>query len=292
LRSVVRALLAALLLLPCAALAEPPSWSSLADRYPQAIIDRPLMLPQNTVELNLLGNVTTESGLQAGESVALGVEVGLGEGQGGIVLALPAAPGFGFGSIFGSTAWAVGRKAAFRADLGLDHSGGDIGRAEAWFYSAGAGFPFEVRLGEAFALVSGRVGAMGVAHFVNLDVGGAGFYRGASQPFSSADLLVYTKRENGESQVTVNLPIGLLAQVAPGFAVTLRTGFEAIIVASGPGGAQYFVPLGADAVFSPSRALDIGASFSIAGQVAQSAPAASAGYTDLFMGSLWLRLRV
>jgi hypothetical protein len=284
--------LAALLLLPCAALAEPPSWSSLGDRYPEAIIDRPLMLPQNTLELNLLGNVTTQSGFQAGEAVALGLEVGLGEGQGGIVLALPAAPGFGFGSVFGSAAWALDRQLAFRADLGLDHSGGDIGRPEAWFYSAGAGLPFEVRLSQMFALVSGRVGAMGYAHFTNLDVGGAGLYRGASQPFSSADLLVYTKKEDGDSQVTINLPIGLLAQVAPNFAVTLRTGFETIIVASGAGGAQYFVPLGADAVLSPSRALDVGASFSVAGQVAHSSPAASGGYTDIFMASLWLRLRV
>jgi hypothetical protein len=283
--------LAALLLLPCAALAEPPSWSSLGDRYPQAIIDRPLMLPQNTVELNLLGNVTSQSGFSAGETVVAGIEVGLGEGQGGIVLALPAHPGFGFGSVAGSAAWSVGRQAAFRFDIGFDHSGADVGRPEAYFYSAGAGFPFELRLSNWVALVSGRVGAMGYAHFTNVNAGGAGLYRGASQPFSSSDLLIYTKKENGDAQLTFNLPVGLLAQIAPDFAVTLRTGFEAIVVVDN-GGAQYFVPIGADAVFSPSRSVDLGASFSIAGQVGQTGSAASAGYTDFFMGSLWLRLRV
>jgi hypothetical protein len=247
------------------------------------------MLPQNTVELNLLGNVTSQSGFQSGETVVAGIEVGLGEGQGGIVLALPVNPGFGFGSVAGSAAWSMTRETAFRFDIGFDHSGGDVGRPEAYFYSFGAGLPFKAHLSNWLALVSGRVGAMGYSHFTNLNAGGAGFYRGTSQPFSSADLFVWTKQEDGSAQLTFNLPAGLLAQIAPDFAVTLRTGFEAI---GGNGGGRYFIPLGADAVFSPSRAWDVGASFSIAGQVGQTGSAASAGYTDFFMGSLWLRLRV
>jgi len=282
----VRAALAALALLPLAARGE-------SHYVPREIIERPLMLPANVVEVDLLGNVSSQPGASAGSVAGLGIEIGLGEGEAGLAVALPAAPGFGFGSVYGSGAWSIYKDLAFRVDLGFDHSQGDVGRPNHNFYSGGAGLISSWRLGPSWALTFGRSRAIDVGRFVNVSQGGAGFYSGATSRFDSADLVVYMKEEDGPTQVLVGAPFGLLWQIDRGLAATFRFGYEVVVSTdSDRTGTQHFIPLGLDVVVTPIEILDVGATVALAGQIAETGAGASGGFTDAPMGSLWLRLRL
>jgi hypothetical protein len=269
--------------------------------YPQAVIDRPLLLPGSTVELQLLGNISSWdtspfASTFDGESGALGLEIGFGTAQVGVMAALPLQPGFGFGSVLASAAIALTPRTAVRIDLGVDHvNANGVSNFEAVnFYYAGFGLPFEVRLSPYLALVSGRVGAANFAHVNNIGTGGNDFYRGLGfAPFESADLLTLTTQVDGGSQVAVNLPIGLLLQVAQPFSLTFRSGYEGFISSAG-GGTAHFIPLGIDAVVSVGAAFDFGASFSFAGEIKSTSAGAgfaNVGYTDIRMATVWLRVR-
>jgi hypothetical protein len=285
----MRAAVLALVLLPYAARAEPPVHGR---DFPRSLIDRPLILPTNFLEVSLLGNLSNEGAGTSGAATALGVEVGSGEGQAGLAVALPVNPDFGFGSVAGSLAYSLTRQAAFRIDLGFDHSQGHDGRADTNFYYGAVGLPAKVRLSPWLALVSGRVGAIDFAHFVNLnDGGGSGFYQGAGQnAFSSSNLLTFTKQEDGPTQIGVNLPAGLLIQVADSLALTLRAGYE-VIISTSTGDTKHFLPVGLEAVYSPTRDFDLGASFSLPGPIATTVSSSSLGYTDIRLAVLWLRFR-
>lgn len=266
-----------------------PAWQGV--KFPLPAIDRPLLLPDNTVELTLAGDLSAQQGLGGGESAALGVELGLGEGQAGLAVAIPAHPGLGFGSVAGSVAYAIARQAALRLDLAFDRSPGNGFRADANFYSAGAGVPFELRMGPWLALVGGRLGAVSFAHFVNFDAGGAGQYFGTSSLYGSSDLVVFVKEEDAGSQLALNLPLGLLVQVAPSVSIVLRSGYEAIITTGGGNGARHFIPLGLDATFSPTPMLDFAATVLLPGEIADSGTAFGHGYRDVVLAALVLRLR-
>ena len=277
----MRSIAAAFLLLPCAASAQP--W---LEKFPAAAIDRPLTLPEDTVELSLLAASSSDSGTSTGGSAALGVELGVGDGQAGIAVAVPAIPGFGFGSVVGSASYLIDPRLAFRVDLAFDHSQGDVGRPNFNFYALGGGLPAKLKLSPELALITGRVGAMGFAHFANLSVGGVGFYRGASLPFEGADLVVYTKQEDAGSQLMLQLPLGLVYQPARFLAITARAGYQVMIVTSGDGVTRHFLPLGLEAVVSAGRSVDVGASFGLAGEVQ-----GGGSYADTVMGEVWLRVR-
>jgi hypothetical protein len=279
----------ALVLLPCAVRAQSVVYGH---GYPLSLIDRPLILPDNAVEVGLLGNLSYEGSNSTGFAGALGVEFGSGEGQAGIVVALPVNPDFGFGSVIGSLAYGINRETAFRVDVGFDHFSGHNLRPDSNFYYASLGLPEKVRISPWLALVSGRVGALDAAHFVNLnDGGGTGLYRGVgSSPFSSSNLFTITKQEDGPFQLTFNLPVGLLMQVAQSFSVTLRAGYEAFVTADS-GSSAHFIPIGVDAVYSPTQAFDLGFSFSLPGQIAAAAGQPAFGYADIRLAVLWLRFR-
>lgn len=282
----MRAALAALVFLPLAARAE-------SHYLPREVIERPLMLPANVVEVDVLGNLSSLPGASAGAAAAVGLELGLGGGEAGLAVALPAAPGFGFGSVYGSAAWSLQRNSAFRIDLGFDHSQGDVGRPNQNFYSAGAGLLFSWRLTRSVALTFGRSRAIDFGRFVNVSLGGTGFYTGATSGFDSADVVVYTKQEDGPTQVSGSTPFGLLWQALPELAATLRFGYEIVISTDGgQDGTQHFIPLGIDLVLTPVPDVDVGASLSLAGQIARTGASASGGFTDAPLGALWLRLRL
>lgn len=282
----MRAALAVFVLLPLAARAE-------SHYLPREIIERPLMLPSNVVELDVLGNVSSQAGALAGSAAAVGIELGLGDGEAGFAVALPVAPGLGFGSVYGSAAWSIQKQLAFRVDLGFEHSQGDVGRSDENFYTAGAGLLFSSRLGPAWALTFGQSRAINFARFVNLSLGGTGFYTGATAGFDSTDVVVYTKQEDGPTQISGSAPFGLLWQALPELAATLRFGYEVVVSTDGNrNGTQHFIPLGLDLVLTPVPAVDVGASLSLAGKIAQTGASASGAFTDAPMGALWLRLRL
>lgn len=275
----------ALALLPLAARAD-------SHYVPRELIERPLMLPANVVELDVLGNLSNQPGASAGAVGALGIELGLGDGEAGLAVALPAAPGFGFGSAYGSMAWSIYKERALRVDLGFDHSQGDVGRPNHNFYSFGVGLISSWRLGPSWALTFGRSRAVDFGRFVNVSLGGTGFYSGATSGFDSADFVVYTKEEDGPAQILVAAPFGLLWQIDRGLAATFRFGYE--LVASTEGvleGTQHFIPLGLDVVVTPFPTFDAGVTVALAGQIAQTGTSAS-GFTDAPLASLWLRLRL
>jgi hypothetical protein len=280
-----------LILLPCVVRAQSVVYGH---RFALSLIDRPLILPDNAVEVGLLGNVSYEGSNSSGFAGALGVEIGSGAGQAGLVIALPVNPDFGFGSVVGSLAYGINRQTAFRVDIGFDHVSGHAGRPDTNYYYGSAGLPTKVRISPWLALVSGRVGALDTAHFINLnDGGGNGLYRGAGfSPFSSSNLVTFTSEEDGPGQLALNLPIGLLAQLSQSFSVTLRTGYQLFIDnSSGDVSTQHFIPVGLDAVYGPTQAFDLGASFSLPGPIATTGSVSNPGYSDIRLAVLWLRFR-
>ena len=281
--------------MPCAAYAAP-------EAYPTALIDRPLILPQGKAEFGVLGNLSNWSVANdsvTGEAGVLDAEIGLGKAQLGLALALPLNPGFGFGSVFGSAAFAIAPHGAIRLDFGLDHiglnGGGASSSGSSNIISFGLGAPFRVGLAQNVSFVSGSVGAMNVAHFTNVGNNGTGAYVGAGGlMFNGADLIALNLATEGDGkQLAVNLPLGVLIQAAPQFSVTLHAGYEGLFNLGNGGGTEHFLPVGVDAVFSTPGGADIGASFSLAGALGTTNSIAGTvpGYADIRMATLWLRFR-
>jgi hypothetical protein len=291
----MRGLLAILVLLPCAAYAAP-------EAYPVALIDRPLILPQGKAEFGLLGNISNWAVFNnslTGEAGVLDAEIGLGKAQLGLALALPLNPGFGFGSVFGSAAFAIAPQGAIRLDFGVDHvglNGDNTGNTSgANIITVGLGAPFRVRLAQNVSFVSGSVGAMNVAHFTNVGSNGTAAYLGAGGlMFNGADIIALNIATEGDArQLAINLPLGILIQAAPQFSITLHAGYEGLFNLGSGGGTEHFLPIGIDAVFSTPGGADIGASFSLAGALGTTDSIAGTvpGYADIRMATLWLRFR-
>jgi hypothetical protein len=260
------------------------------------VIDRPLVLPAGMNEFDLQGDVTILSGGGAslsGFAGAAGVEIGLGKAQLGLVMGLPIAPDFNFGSIYGSAAAMLARQVAIRVDAGYDRGVAQVGNTSnaEGFASFGLGFPLEMRLGQNVSFVSGRVGAMNFARFLNFGQSGVNVYLGRAMPFASADLfsIVHSlDSSNSSTLISVNLPVGLLVQVSDPLAVVFHTGYQALIASDG-GATEHYIPLGFDAILSPSSKLDVGASVLFPGYVGGDAMAL--GYADWKIVSFWMRLR-
>ena len=221
-----------------------------------------------------------------------GFEYGAGKGQLGLALALPI-QGFTFGSIYGSAAAMIEKQIAVRFDIGYDRvviQEQQVASASAsGLLTFGFGVPFEARITHNVSFVSGRVGAMNFAHFVEISQVGLDFYQGAAVPFASADLFAISKAFDGGTRVMVNIPFGILVQVADPLAIVFRSGYQAFIFPDN-GAAQHFVPLGFDATLSASRDLDLGASFLLPGYVGGS-DITGATYTNAGIIAFWLRFR-
>jgi hypothetical protein len=284
-----------MLLLPCLALAEEPPLSldarpdAVVDKLSNRLIDRPLLLPAGHFDVQLLGNVSSQAqpdgSTSTGEVGAIGLELGDGEQQFGLALALPVSPELTFGSVVGGLAQAITPAVAVRIDLAFDHGKSHDATPDLNVYTIGAGLPFKVRLTHELALVGGSAGALAFAHFTNLDAGGVNDYLGtASTLFSSSDLIVYSRRDDRAALFAINAPIGLLWQPLPVLSLTLHTGYALLLSGEDGSSPRNFLPLGLEVVVSPAKLLDVGASFSVAGPLG-----APAGYLDIRLFTLWLR---
>lgn len=275
---------------------------------PLPLIDRPATLPRGAFDLTLEGTYTNWSvgtlvgarASLAGETLALGADFGVGDGaQFGLAAAFPIEPGAGFGSILGSAAFAVSKVAAIRVDAGFENFGfngnttGLQGSAHANRFFGGLGARIQAPLSPTVAFVFGRrTGAIHFGHFGNLGDQGTGLYTGASfLTETSSDLLVLSDgSENTGTHIGVNLPLGLLVQPDPHFALTLLAGYSAVIVTnSGNTESLHFVPVGLEAVVTPAAPVDIGLRFMLDGHVADTgAGGGGPGYFDLRALMLWI----
>jgi len=279
-----------------------------------AVIDRPITLPAGAVEAMIrsdisnwdFDNTDALTGATLGASVDFGITSGV---QLGLAVVAPIAPGAGFGSIYASAAFALGRAAALRLDAGYERfgfngTGADQAGANSNTVFGGVGVPIKVPITSTLAFVSGSTGAMNFAHFTNVGSNGTGLYLGANTIGSEGADLISVESGNGVNggndnsgvAISVNLPVGLMFQPDPHFAITLRTGYSAAIsLPSDSSGneAYHFIPVGLDVVVSPVKLLDIGASFALAGYVGNTGGSADPGinYADIRAFSVWARAR-
>src|SRR3954471_6578824 len=193
----------------------------------QPIIERPITLRAGRLELTLHGTYTNwgtgvpaNSGVPStfsGETLAVGADFGVtDEVEAGLAIALPIHPGAAFGSIVGSTAIALDRGVAFRADAGYERTGVNgasdmlTGHADRFF--GGLGVRIKAPITSTVAFVTGRSGAVQFGHFNNVGVDELGFYGGGSvYAEASSDSLVLSGGNGGTTTtVGINLPVGLL----------------------------------------------------------------------------------
>lgn len=134
-----------------------------------------------------------------------------------------------------------------------------------------------------------------------------GIYQGASLlPDVSSDFFVFSAGNNeSRTEIGINLPLGLLVQPEPHFALTLSAGYSTVITFPLSGSNEstqvlHFVPVGIEALMTASRALDIGMRFFFDGYVGGSGGGGNgfvgtggfgSGYFDLRALMLWFRLR-
>ncbi|HEY6907946.1 MAG TPA: hypothetical protein VI356_01140 [Myxococcales bacterium] len=277
-----------------------------------ALIDRPVTLRAGALDLTLQGTYTNWSASDsvlgvrsslAGETVALGADFGASDAaQFGLALALPVHPGAGFGSILGSAAFAASKSVALRIDAGFENYGfnGDTagirGTTHVNRFFGGLGPRIKAPLSPTVAFVMGRTGTVQFGHFNNLGDQGLGLYSGASLLTEGAsDLLVISSGNNGGTStltdVGVNVPLGLLLQPDPRFALTLLAGYSAVIVIPSTGSSEvlHFVPVGVEAVVTPSAPIDVGLRFFFDGYVGTTGGTSSnQGYFDTRALMLWV----
>jgi hypothetical protein len=257
----------------------------------QPLIERPIMLAPGAVDLTVHGTFTDWRKAAAagrplnGETLALGADFGAtDEAQLGLGVALPINPGAGFGSLFASAAFALDERTAVRVDAGYESIGlngnNTAGSSHTNRYFAGLGAVIKVPLGPAVAFVTGRTGAVHFGHFNNIGDMGTGTYSGASYLTEAASdfFVVSTGNNNSGTNLGFNLPLGLLLQAGPRFAVTLQAGYSAVInypecpasnVTICTTQALHFIPVGLEAVVSPVPQMDIGGRFFLDGYVTQ-----------------------
>ena len=276
----------------------------------QSLIDRPLTLRGGKVDLTLHGGYTSSaslagSGSIGGETLALGVDLGLTDQiQLGVAGALPIHPGAAFGSVLGSALYSADRAYAIRIDAGFESIGlngdksslppGAIVPDHSKRYFGGIGAKIKVPITPAIAFVTGRSDAVQFGHFNNVGDNGLGFYTGATRSTQlSSDFLVLNAGDGGSTILGINLPAGLLLQPDPHLALTLLAGYSVAINMAGS--ATHYIPVGLEAVVTPTPRLDIGARFAIDGQVGITGTSSTAvpfSYFDQRALTFWLRVHV
>jgi hypothetical protein len=237
----------------------------------------------------------------AGETLAWGVDFGATDQvQLGLAMAFPINPGASFGSVLGNLTLTEGKGFAVRLDGGYESigfNGDNINASHTNRYFGGLGAPIKIPLSPTVAFVSGRTGTIHFGHFDNVGTSGTGVYFGASglTELSSDFLVVSGGNNNTSTNIGINLPVGLLLQPDPHFALALQAGYSAVISVprSGSAAALHWLPVGLEAVGTPVQWLDIGARFFLDGYVAQSGGSGSTciGYFDFRAVMLWFRFR-
>jgi hypothetical protein len=260
-----------------------------------AVIDRPLTLPKDSVDFTAHGTYTNWAAggdTVDGLSLAMGIDFGVNDKtQAGIALALPITPGAGFGSILGTVVYGTSPNVGFRLDAGYERigfNGGSgllAGHANRFF--GGLGVPIKVLITPTVAFVSGRTSSVQFGHFNNFGDSGVGFYSGASSfPESSADFFMISGGDNNtNTNFGIHLPLGLLVQPDPRLALTLESGYSALMNDSG---SVHYIPLAVEAVVTPVPRVDIGTRFIVDGKVAGST---AFSYFDQRALFFWVRVR-
>ncbi|HZX97794.1 MAG TPA: hypothetical protein VFE90_24975 [Myxococcales bacterium] len=283
--------------------------ASAASAQPlQSVIERPLTLPRGTVDLALQGTYSnwangpagTVPATLAGESLALGIDFGAtDQAQLGLAVSFPINPGAGFGSILASAAVAAGRSVALRVDAGFENFGFNGDNTQGFEhvnrYFGGFGARVRAPITPTVAFVMGRTDAVQFGQFTNVGDSGTGLYVGNTFFTAGASdfLVISGGNHDSGSIVGVNLPLGLLVQPDPHFALTLLSGYSVRISVPSAGSATalHLVPVGLEAVVTPARAFDIGARFYVDGPFALSGATPPPGYFDFRALMFWIGLR-
>jgi len=285
--------------------------SSARAQTADPLLARPLIVPHEKVEVTVHGTYTNwtsasfvvgTSQTLTGETGTVGIDYGIAQdAQVGAALALPVNPGFSFGSVLANFGLGLAPGVAFRVDGGYDRVGfngdGTDGIDHINMFFGGFGLPLKLPLGPNLAFVSGRTGAAQFGHFNNLGDRGIALYAGVSRLSELAcDVLVFnTADKNSGSSIGINLPAGLLVQADPHFAITLQAGYSVAIglPSSGSAVALHFVPIGLEALVTPTRALDLGARLSFDGYVGASGGNGNQepGFFDMRAVMFWIRFR-
>jgi hypothetical protein len=252
----MRLLVRILALLACTLLAVPPA---AADDYATVLIDRPLTLQPQMLQLEAAASLTHDAAAAAPapsntEALQFAADYGiLHHLQAGAVVDVQVSPSSRFARGLVSGQYQLLTFAAFRLDLGAQRV--DSGNLD---FAFGVGLPLHLKLTDTLALVSSRPYAYG----------------------AEDDLFSVRAGSNG-SISELRLPVGILYQVSPYLAVVGRSGIR-------NQGSAYFVPFGADVTVSASR-LDFGVTFDLAGQVS---PSNGSGYFDLLTVRGFAQLRI
>ncbi len=252
----MRPLLRTLALLACMLLAASPA---AADDDSTVLIDRPLTLPPQTLQLEAAASLTHDGAAVAPapsntEALQFAADYGiLHHLQAGAVVDVRVSPSSDFQRGLLGGQYQLLAFAALRLDLGAQRvDSGDLD------FAFGVGVPLHLKLTDTLALVSSRPYAYG----------------------AEDDLFSVRAGSNG-SISEFRLPAGILYQVNPYVALVGRTGIR-------NQGSAYFVPLGADATVSVSR-LDVGVTLDLAGQVS---PSNGSGYFDLLTVRGFAQVRI
>jgi hypothetical protein len=250
----MRLLVQTLASLACTLLAVAPA---AADEYATALIDRPLTLPQQNLQLEAAASLTHFGAAVAGvpsntEALQFGADYAIQPHlQAGAVVDVVVSPSSDLARGLVSGQFQLLEFAAIRFDLGAQRVG-DLK------FAFGFGLPLRLKLTDKFALVSSRPYAYGAEDdLVSVLVGG------------------------GTTTSDLRVPVGILHQLNPNLAVVGRTVIR-------KQGSAYFVSLGADATVSVSH-LDFGVTLDIAGQVS---PGNGPGYFDLLTVRGFAQLRI
>ncbi len=280
----------------------------------QSLVDRSLTLRGGSVDLTLHGGYTSSASAAGsssfdGETVALGVDFGVTDQvQLGVAGALPIHPGAAFGSVLGTALYSPDPAYAIRIDAGFERiglngdkpsfppspSGALVLPDHSNRYMGGVGAEIKLPITPAIAFVTGRNGAVQFGHYSNIGDNGLGYYTGASRSTElSSDFLVINAGDGGNTILGVNLPAGLMLQPDPHFALTLQAGYSVAINMGGS--ATHYIPIGLEAMVTPTPRLDIGTRFAIDGQIGITGTSSTAlrfDYFDQRALTFWLRLHV
>ena len=239
----------------CLLLAASPA---AADDYSTVLIDRPLTLPPQMLQLEAGASLTHFGNAPAPapsntEALQFAADYGiLHHLQAGAVVDVQVSPSSEFARGLLSGQYQLLAFAAVRLDLGAQRvDSGDLD------FAFGIGVPLHLKLTDTLALVSSRPYAYG------------------------AEDDLFSVRAGHVSVAEYRLPVGILYQLHPNVALVGRTGIRSQDSAT-------FVPFGLDATVSVSR-LDLGVTFDLAGQVS---PSGGPGYFDLLTVRGFAQVRI
>lgn len=251
----MRLLVPTLALLACTMVAAPPA---AADDYSTVLIDRPLTLSPQMLQLEAAASLThfgaaVDPAPSNTEALQFAADYGiLHHLQAGAVVDVQVSPSSDFARGLVSGQYQLLEFAAIRLDLGAQRVSGNLN------FAFGVGLPLHLKLTDSFALISSRPYAYG-----------------------AEDDLFSFRAGSDRSVSELRLPIGILYQLHPSVALVGRTGIRSQDSAT-------FVPFGIDATVSVSR-LDFGVTFDLAGQVS---PSSGPGYFDLLTVRGFAQVRI